>query len=266
MPLSRRELLFLAGSFSAATLASPRLVTAAPAPLRKLGLIFPPAGRGVPEEGVTMYGDRVEFLVETLGLETMTPEGYDAVIGLIGPAAEKLASRGAEAVVLMGTSLSFYQGEAFNQSLTETLLRSSGLPCVTMSTAMIEGLKKVGAQKVVAATAYNDEVNRRLEGFLREHTFSVLNVKGLGIEAVGDIFSVTQPQLIEFGVEVVAGGAGADAILVSCGGLRTLEILAPLEGRTGIPAVSSTPHALYAGAKLLGIDARVADSGKLLSI
>ena len=266
MSLSRRELLQWVGGFSAATLLSARGFAAAQAPLRKLGLIFPPAGRGVPEEGVTMYGDRVEFLVETLGLETMTPEGYDAVIGRIGPAGEKLAARGAEAVVLMGTSLSFYQGEAFNQSLTKTLLDSSGLPCVTMSTAMIEGLRAVGGWDLVAATAYNDEVNDRLRNFLTEHAFAVLNVKGLGIEAVGDIFSVTQPQLIEFGVEVAAGGPGANAMLVSCGGLRTLEILAPLEERTGIPAVSSTPHALYAGAKLLGIDARVPDSGKLLSM
>ena len=265
MRSTRRELLQLLAMLPAAGLLPARNVTATDEARRKLGLIFPPAGRGVPEEGVTMYGDRVEFLVETLGLETMTPEGYDAVIGRIGPAGVKLASRGAEAVVLMGTSLSFYQGEAFNQSLTKTLLESSGLPCITMSSAMIEGLKAVGGEKLVAATAYNDEVNDRLRNFLTEHAFDVLNVKGLGIEAVGDIFSVTQPQLIEFGAEVAAGGPGANAMLVSCGGLRTLEILAPLEDRTGIPAVSSTPHALYAGAKLLGIDARVERSGKLLS-
>ena len=266
MSISRRELLQLLAGVPAAMALPARAAFASDQPLRKLGLIFPPSGRGVPEEGVTMYGDRVEFLVETLGLETMTPEGYDAVIGRIGPAGEKLAQRGAEAVVLMGTSLSFYRGEAFNQSLTKALLDSSGLPCVTMSTAMIEGLTAVGARDVVAATAYNDEVNGRLQTFLTEHHFKVLIVKGLGIEAVGDIFSVTQPQLIEFGVEVAAEGPGANAMLVSCGGLRTLEILAPLEQRTRIPAVSSTPHALYAGAKLLGIDARVEGSGKLLSM
>ncbi len=264
--LSRRDWLkLLAATAAAAAVSSPVFADSQPT-RRKLGLIFPPAGRGVPEEGLRMYGDRVEYLVETLGLKTMTPDGYDAVINLIGPRAEKLAERGAEAVVLMGTSLSFYQGEAFNQQLAETLRRSSGLPCTTMSTAVIEGLRAVEARKVVAATAYNDTVNGRLQNFLLEHGFEVLKVQGLAIEAVEDIFSVTQPQLIEFGSSVVAAAPGADSILVSCGGLITLDILAPLEERSGVPAVSSTPHALYAGAKLLGIDARVPGHGRLLSL
>ena len=264
MAASRRDLLRLAGC--AALTALPGLPRAADAIVtRRLGLIFPPAGRGVPEEGLAMYGDRVEFLVETLGLETMTPDGYDAVIDRIGPCAEKLAARGAEAIVLMGTSLSFYRGAAFNQRLTELLVDASGLDGVTMSTAIIRGLQAVGAFRVAAATAYNGDVNGRLRSFLQEHALDVLEVRGLGIEAVEDIFSVTRPQLIEFGAGVVADTPGADSLLVSCGGLRTLEILAPLEARTGVPAVSSTPHALYAGARLLSMDAHVDGYGTLLS-
>jgi arylmalonate decarboxylase len=134
-----------------------------------------------------------------------------------------------------------------------------------MSTAIIQGLQEVGATRVAVATAYNDEVNARLKAFLDEHSFTVLEVRGLGIEAVEDIFSVTQPQLIDFGADVVSASPGANSILVSCGGLRTLEILAPLEARAGVPAVSSTPHALYAGARLLHIDAHVDGYGALLS-
>lgn len=126
-------------------------------------------------------------------------------------------------------------------------------------------MKAVGAKKVAVATAYNDEVNGRLRSFLKEHAFDVLAVKGLGIEAVGDIFSVTQPQLIDFCAGVAASAPEANALLVSCGGLITLDILAPLEKRAGIPAVSSTPHALFAGAKLLGMDAKVPGHGILLS-
>ncbi len=263
--VTRRELLQMIAAISATTLLPISAFAAAQAAPRKLGLIFPPAGRGVPEEGLAMYGDKIEYLIETLGLKTMTPDGYDAVIDLIGPRAESLAARGAEAVVLMGTSLSFYQGEAFNQKLTQVLKESSGLPCITMSSSLIQGLKTVGAKNLVAATAYNEVVNERLRSFLTEHDFTVLAVKGLGIEAVEDIFSVTQSQLIDFGADLVARAPGADSIVVSCGGLITLEILQPLEDRTGVPSVSSTPHALYAGAKLLGMDASVPGHGRLLS-
>jgi arylmalonate decarboxylase len=229
-----------------------------------LGLIFP-VTRPVPPEGLAMYPTGVKFITLGLGLKTMTPEGYDAVIDRIGPAGEQLAKQGANAVVLMGTSLSFYKGAAFNERLTETLKKATGLPVTTMSTGVIEGLKAVGAKRVVAATAYDDEVNRRLLAFLKESGFEVLGVKGLGIEKVEDVDRVTQNELLKFCVDVRETQPHANAILVSCGGLRTLEILAPLEQQGHIPAVSSTPHALRAGVRLLGLSGRAPGFGTLLS-
>src|SRR5271169_5220676 len=229
-----------------------------------LGLIFP-VTRPVPPEGLAMYPTGVKFIVGDVGLKTMTPEGYDAVINRIGPAGEKLAAQGANAIVLMGTSLSFYKGAAFNERLTETLKKATGLPATTMSTAVIEGLKTVGAKRVVAATAYDDEVNRRLQSFLKESGFEVLGAKGLGIEKVEDVDRVTQDGLLQFCAGVRETQPDANAILVSCGGLRTLELLAPLEKQGHVPAVSSTPHALRAGVRLLGLSGKVAGFGTLLS-
>jgi arylmalonate decarboxylase len=229
-----------------------------------LGLIFPVA-RPVPPEGLAMYPIGVRFITNDVGLKTMTPEGYDAVLARIGPAGEKLAAQGANAVVLMGTSLSFYKGAAFNERLTETLKKATGLPVTTMSTGVIEGLRTVGAKQVVAATAYDEEVNHRLRVFLQESGFEVLGVKGLGIEKVEDVDRVTQDGLLKFCVGVRQTQPAANAILVSCGGLRTLEILAPLERQGHIPAVSSTPHALRAGVRLLGLSGRAPGFGTLLS-
>jgi arylmalonate decarboxylase len=148
------------------------------------------------------------------------------VIDRIGPAGEKLASQGANAIVLMGTSLSFYKGAAFNESLQERLKKATGLPATTMNTGVIEGLRTVGAKRVVAATAYDDEVNRRLRAFLKESGFEVPGVKGLGLEKVEDVDHVTQDGLLKFCVGVRETEPKANAMLVSCGGLRTLELLA----------------------------------------
>lgn len=230
-----------------------------------LGLIFPPASRPVPEEALAMYPSGVKFTTVGLGLKTMTPEGYDAVIDRIGPAAQKLASQGANAIVLMGTSLSFYKGAQFNEHLTALMKKATGLPATTMSTGVVEGLRAVGAKRVVAATAYDEEVNRRLHRFLNESGFETLGVKGLGIEKVEDVDRVTQAGLLKFCVGVRETQPAANAILVSCGGLRTLEILARLEQQTHIPAISSTPHALWAGVRLLGLSGRAPGFGTLLS-
>jgi len=264
MDNQRRQFLArLAAGLAAAGLGALRARAADRVPV--LGLIFPPSNRGIPEEGVAMYGDRIRFVVTGLGLDRMTPEGYDSVVGLIPEAAERLVEAGAEAIELTGTSLTFYQGESFNQKLRETVTAASGLPATTMSNGVIDGLKAVGAKRVAVATAYNDEVNDRLRAFLIEHELEPLVVTGLGIEAIADVDRVTQNDLLEFGARVGASAPEADSLLVSCGGFRTLELIAPLEGRTGLPVISSMPHGLWAGARLVGLSGAAPGYGTLLS-
>jgi arylmalonate decarboxylase len=230
-----------------------------------LGLIFPPAGRGVPEEGIAMYGERLRFVVTGLGVERITPEGFDSVLARIPAAAEELAAAGADAIELTGTSLTFYKGEAFNRQLCEIVSRTSGLPATTMSNGIIDALKAVGARQVAVVTAYNDEVNTRLRAFLREHGLEPVIVTGLGIEAIADVDRVTPGDLIEWGARVRASAPTADSLLVSCGGFRTLEIIAPLEARVGVPVISSMPHGLWAGARLVGLSGTAPGYGTLLS-
>jgi arylmalonate decarboxylase len=264
MITKRRDL--LAAGAAAAAAATLRIRPARAADeVPVLGLIFPPANRGVPEEGIAMYGERLKFVVTGLGVETMTPDGFDSVIPKIPAAAEKLRAAGAEAIELTGTSLTFYKGEAFNRKLREAVTQASGLPATTMSNGVIDGLEAVGAKRVAVATAYNDEVNERLHAFLIEHGLEPVVVTGLGIEAIADVDKVTQNDLIEFGARVRASAREADSLLLSCGGFRTLEIIAPLEARTGVPVISSMPHGLWAGARLVGMSGAAPGYGTLLS-
>jgi arylmalonate decarboxylase len=261
---SRRNFLrFLSAGAALASLGA-RSSSAAPGePV--LGLIFPPANTPVPPEAHLMYPDGVQFLALGVGLERMTPEGYDQVVPRIVPAAKKLAANGANAITVMGTSLTFYKGAAFNQQLQESITKATGLPATTMSTAIIEGLKKVGGHRLAVTTAYNDEVNARLRAFLGESGFEVLAMKGLGIERFEDRPPVTRDELLKFTTSVWKTAPKADAILISCGALKTLELLAPLEQRCGVPVVSSLPHALWAGVRLLGLSGRSLGYGSLLS-
>lgn len=213
-----------------------------------------------------MYPSGMCFRAIGLALQTMTPQGYDAVLEGIVPAAKALGLQGVQAIVLMGTSLSFYNGAAFNRELTQRLRVQSGCAAVTMSTAVVDGLISVGGKRLAVATAYNDEVNDRLRAFLQEEGFDVLALRGLGVEKVGDIHQVTQEGLLRFCVEVFESAPGADALLISCGGLHTLDLLKPLESRCPVPVVSSLPHALRAGVRLLGHSGRVPEHGRLLSL
>ena len=230
-----------------------------------LGLIAPPADYPVPPEGLALYDSTIRFTVIGLGLKTMTPAGYDSVIDKIVPAAVELKKRGAVAIDLLGTSLTFYRGAAFNEKLVDDIRKATGLKATSMSTAVVDGLRAVGAKRVAAATAYNEEVNRRLNTFLGESGFEVVAMKGLGLEAIGDPGKITQDALRKFSADVFKQSSKADALLVSCGGLRTLEILAPLEQETRVPVVSSLPHSLWAGMRLLGLNVKAPGYGRLLA-
>lgn len=230
-----------------------------------LGLILPPSTRPVPEEAVAMYGQQLEFVVTGLGIESMTPDSFDAAIERIPAAARQLAAAGADAIELTGTSLTFYKGEAFNQRLRETVTDATGLRATTMSNGVIDALRALGARRVAVATAYNDEVNARLDAFLREHGIEPLVITGMGLEAMTDVERVTQEALLAFCARVGRSVDGADALFVSCGGFRTLELIAPLEEGTGVPVVSSMPHGLWAGARLVGLSGSVPGCGRLLS-
>jgi arylmalonate decarboxylase len=230
-----------------------------------LGIIAPPADYPVPAEGLALYDGSLRFTVQGLGLKTMTPDGYDSVIDKIVPAAVRLAKEGANAIVIFGTSLTFYRGAAFNQKLIDDVQKATGLKTTSMSTAVVDGLKVVDARRIAVATAYADEVNGRLSRFLAESGFEVLALKGLGLEAIGAAEKITQPYLQQFSADVFKSAPRADALLVSCGGLRTLELMAPLEKECRVPVVSSTPHALWAGMRLLGLRVKAPQYGQLLA-
>jgi arylmalonate decarboxylase len=259
MTLSRREFI-QAGLAAGATVA---LGSAAAKPV--LGLIAPPENYAVPPEGLALYGSAIDFKIFSLGVKDMTPAGFDPFIDKIVPAGQQLARDGAQALVIFGTSLTFYRGAKFNQKLMDDVQKATGLKTTSMSTAVVEGLKEMGGKRIAVATAYADEVNGRMQTFLREYGFEVQILRGLGLDKIGAAGRVSSADLQKFVEGVFREAPKSDALLVSCGGLRTLELVAPWEAVCKVPVVSSTPHALWAGARLVGANAKVGGYGRLIA-
>jgi maleate cis-trans isomerase len=168
----------------------------------------------------------------------------------------------------MAPPASFYKGAAFNRRLPDELTRATGLPSITASTAIVEGLNALRARRVAVATVYTDEISLHLQGFLEQSGFEVVTVKGLGIERFEErapvTESVTSEELQDFCVKLRESRPEADALLIASGYLPTLELIVPLEKRCRIPVVSATPHTLRAGVRLAGLSGRVSGFGTLL--
>jgi len=228
-----------------------------------IGLVVPYAEDKVPAEGPIMYPD-VAFVPRGVGVRALTPEGYDPAMAAILPAAEALARRGVDAIMVIGTSLTFYKGAAAHRRLLASVHAATGLPVSTMSQAVVDGLRAVGAEKIAVATAYDAEVNRRLSDFLADEGFAVRAIDGFGITDFGGPGQVGEAEILDLGRRVCEEAVDAEGLLISCGGLRTLGVAKPFEDRHGIPVVASTQAAFWAALRLVGASGRVTGHGRML--
>ena len=213
-----------------------------------------------------MYPSGVTFRVEGFSTEadgplTGTLATYEKFKDRMVPVARALAKQGAQAILLLGTSVTFYKGAAYNQAIVDSIHKETGLPTTTMSSAIVDALRAVGGHRLAVATGYIDEVNQQFRVFLEESGFEVLVLKGLGLLTPSDMGS---EQLGTFTESVYDSARNADAIVMAFAASRTLEAIAPLEQRCRIPVISARPHAFWAGVRLLGLKG-TAPFGTLLS-
>jgi len=259
---SRREFLKVG---SAAALAAALGTPVSAQTIPTVGLIFPPLNYPLPPDVKQLFPTSVRWISNGVGLPGgMTYEGYEEAIPRVMPRAADLAREGADLISVFGSSITFYRGAEFNKQLTDQVTAFTGKPATTQSNGLIDGLKHVNARRVALATAYTDEVTQRLQIFLEEHGFQIVSAKGLGFVQIPQ-GAATQPILHELGVAAYTAGNKPDAVVMSCGGLRTLDVIVPLEGAIGVPVVSSTPHGLWHCARMVGVPARLDGFGMVMA-
>jgi arylmalonate decarboxylase len=258
---TRRDFL-KSGAIATGAALCPSTVFAAGDPA--VGLIFPPLNYPIPADAKRLYPSGVEFLSGGVGLPGgMTLEGYDEAVPRILPEAQRLAKEGARIVSVFGSSLTFYKGAKWHQDLIDKVSKATGLPATTQSAGLLDGLKVANAKRVAIATAYTDIVTGRLKVFLEEHGFEVTSAKGLGFERIPE-GAATEPILFKLGVDAYKISK-ADALVMSCGALKTLDLIVPLENELKVPVVSSTPHGLMNAVRLLGVSPRSKGFGIVLA-
>lgn len=228
------------------------------------GLIFPPLNYPIPPDAKQLFPSGLRFISNGVGFNGMTIESYEEAIPRVLPRAAELAAQGADLISVFGSSITFFRGAEFHAELMARVSAHTGRPATTQSNGLLDGLRHVNAKRVAIATAYTDEVTERLRVFLEEHGFSVVSAKGLGYVRIPD-GAATQTILHELGVDAYAGSGRADALVMSCGALRTLDLIEPLEGSIRAPVVSSTPHGLWHCARMLGLDARIEGFGMVMA-
>jgi maleate cis-trans isomerase len=139
---------------------------------------------------------------------------------------------------------------------------------VTTAQALVEGLRALGARRVAVATPYDEALNRHEAAFLRGHGFEVVAMRGMGYGAGGpaeyrNIARVPSAEVFAFARDICV--PAADALLISCTDLATLEIIERLEAETGKPAISSNQATFWLALRKAGLSDRLGGMGRLLA-
>ena len=133
----------------------------------------------------------------------------------------------------------------------------------SLITGVMRALRQVGARKIVVGTPYLDEVNQREADYMTAAGFDILAIEGLNLEKDSDMVRVTPAFIHDFAISL--DRPDADAVFISCGALRTLDVIGDIETAIGKPAICSNQAMIWDTLRLAGIDDRFEGYGRLLA-
>lgn len=128
-------------------------------------------------------------------------------------------------------------------------------------TGVVDALRELGARKIVVGTPYLDEINTAEAEFLVSKGFDVLDIQGLNLETGIEFGRVTPEYWKEFALEI--NHPEADAIFLSCGGIRALEVAEEIEQIVGKPVVTSNQAQFWSCLRRAGIKDQITGFGEL---
>ena len=129
-------------------------------------------------------------------------------------------------------------------------------------TAVLNALRTLGATRIAVATPYLDEINQQEADYMAAARFEITNIQGLNLEKDSDMIRVRPEFLAEFAASVDT--PDADALFISCGALRSLDIIEALEQKVGKPIICSNQAMMWDVLRRAGINDRIEGYGSLL--
>ena len=179
-----------------------------------------------------------------------------------GHAARRLAERGAQALAYGCTSASYVLGPEGDAAIIKEMQAASGLPATTTSSAVVEALRVLGVQTVAVLSPHIDDLNDRLQAYLEAAGFTVAAMVGLNLRC--DIEDVEPAETREI-VESQVDRPDADAVFISCTGMRTAGIIDDIEASLGKPVVTANQATLWHAGRLTGVGMARPERGLLLA-
>lgn len=137
-------------------------------------------------------------------------------------------------------------------------------PVTNPISAVIAALKTLNAEKIAFVTPYVASVNAPMIALLQTHGIATIAEASFEQSDDWTVARISANSTLD-AIENITKTNDCDAVFVSCTNLRSFEILAEAETRTGVPVVSSNQALLWHMLQLAGVDARYWGPGRLFA-
>lgn len=167
-------------------------------------------------------------------------------------------------VVLYGcTSATLTHGSEFDRSLASRIKDDIGAKTVTAAGALVNALSALGAAKIGFASPYVPAINDMAVGFLSEMGVETVERSEVDEPLDNDGQGAVTPDEV-FELALAADHPEAEALVLSCTDMRSVEALDRLEREVGKPVVSSNQAMQFEAMQLAGIAEPLHGFGRLL--
>ena len=132
---------------------------------------------------------------------------------------------------------------------------------MTLVTGVVDALNELNIKKIVVGTPYLDEINTMEAKFLSKKGFDIVDIQGLNLETGVSFGKVTPDYLKKFALEI--DKSEAEAIFLSCGGIRSLDIIEEVEKLAGKPVITSNQAQMWSCLRRAGVKDKIYGFGKI---
>jgi maleate isomerase len=232
-------------------------------PRAKIGYVLLATEQTVLDDVITLRPPGVGVHFARVAIpDSITTDTLSAQVDRLADAASSLLPDGSLDVVCYAcTSGSLVIGE--DRVFAELNRGAPRARATSLITGVLRALRALDARRVVVATPYLDEINEREARYMEQAGMEVLDIQGLNLERDSDMVRVAPEYIAEFAASL--DRPDADAVFVSCGALRTLDVVGELESRLRKPVVCSNQAMIWDCLRLAGIADSMKGYGTLLA-
>ena len=165
--------------------------------------------------------------------------------------AELLVAATVEVIAYGCTSATLSGSPEFDVEMSAEIGRISGLPTITAASALLEGLAALEVSKIAFASPYVRELHERGIQFMSDSGLEVVSETDPG-RALGNYEQEMTPGAV-YDLGRRADSAAAQALVLSCTEMRSVEAIDALERDLDKPVVTSNQALMFACLNRIGV-------------